>query len=32
MDKQKPPLKITAVRFVRAVKIFMSSEAGMKAR
>jgi vitamin B12/bleomycin/antimicrobial peptide transport system ATP-binding/permease protein len=32
MDKQKTPLKITAVRFVRAVKIFMSSEAGMKAR
>lgn len=32
MDKQKPPLKITAVRFVRAVKIFMSSGAGMKAR
>jgi vitamin B12/bleomycin/antimicrobial peptide transport system ATP-binding/permease protein len=32
MDKQKTPLKITAVRFVHAVKIFMSSEAGMKAR
>ncbi len=32
MDKQKPALKITAVRFVRAVKIFMSSEAGKKAR
>jgi putative ATP-binding cassette transporter len=32
MDKQETPLKITAVRFVRAIKIFMSSEAGVKAR
>jgi vitamin B12/bleomycin/antimicrobial peptide transport system ATP-binding/permease protein len=32
MDKHETPLKITAVRFLRAVKIFMSSEAGMKAR
>jgi putative ATP-binding cassette transporter len=32
MDKQKPPLKITAVRFLRGFKLFMSSEAGMKAR
>ncbi|WP_457299436.1 ABC transporter ATP-binding protein/permease [Phyllobacterium sp. P5_D12] len=32
MDKQETPLKTTAVRFVRAVKIFMTSEAGIKAR
>lgn len=32
MDKQETPLKATAVRFVRAVKIFMTSEAGIKAR
>ncbi len=32
MDKHETPLKITAVRFLRSVKIFMSSEAGIKAR
>ncbi|MDR6635441.1 putative ATP-binding cassette transporter [Phyllobacterium sp. 1468] len=33
MDKQQEtPLKITAVRFVRAIKIFMSSKAGVKAK
>ncbi|MDM9622846.1 ABC transporter [Rhizobium sp. AC44/96] len=32
MDKQKPPLKITAVRFVRAVGIFMNSEVKGRAR
>ena len=32
MEKQKTPLKITAVRFVRAVRNFTSSEVGWKAK
>ncbi|MGO6941239.1 ABC transporter ATP-binding protein/permease [Rhizobium johnstonii] len=31
MDTQQIPFKVTAVRFVRAVKVFMSSEVGGKA-
>lgn len=31
MDTRQIPFKVTAVRFVRAVRVFMTSEVGSKA-